>query len=140
MARVKIDLPSTYHFTTELPVRITDINYVGHLGNDSVLSIIHEARMRFLMDKGYTEVDIEGVGIIMSDTVIVYKSESFYGESLRIQIAVDNFSTFGCDIYYLIRENESGRDVVHAKTGIAFFDYQKRELAKVPEKFRQHFQ
>lgn len=139
MPRIKIDLPATYHFTTEIPIRISDINYGGHLGNDSVLSILHEARLRMLVEHGWTEMSVDGAGIIMSDSAVVYKSEAFYGESLRIQVAVKDFSNFGCDIYYLVRERESGREVVHAKTGIAFFNYETRKLAPVPAQFRQQF-
>lgn len=140
MPRIKLDLPSKFHFTTEIPIRITDINYGGHLGNDSVLSILHEARIRLFIEHGWTELNVEGsVGIIMSDSVIVYKSEAFYGESLRIQIAVQDFSKYGCDIYYLVRERENGREVVHAKTGIAFFNYQERALSEVPKIFQQQF-
>jgi acyl-CoA thioesterase FadM len=43
MARIKIELPQSFSFTCRIPVRITDINYGGHAGNDTVLSIIHEA-------------------------------------------------------------------------------------------------
>ncbi len=139
MPRVKIELPSLFHFTTEIPIRISDINYGGHLGNDAVLSILHEARLRMLLEHGWTEMNIEGVSVIMSDSVILYKSEGFYGESLRIQIAVKDFSNFGCDIYYLVRERESGREVVRAKTGIAFFNYEERKLMPVPEKFQKQF-
>lgn len=139
MPRIALELPTHFHFTTEIPIRITDINYGGHLGNDVVLSILHEARMRLLLEHGWTELNIEGAGIIMSDSVIVYKSEAFYGESLRIQIAVKDFSKFGCDIYYLVRERESGREVARAKTGIAFFDYHERKLLPVPEKFASVF-
>ncbi len=139
MPRIKLDLPTNFHFTTEIPIRISDINYGGHLGNDAVLSILHESRIRLLMEHGYSEFNVEGVGIIMTDSAIVYKSEAFYGESLRIQIAVQDFSKYGCDIYYLVRERESGREIVKAKTGIAFFNYEERKLAAVPEKFQQQF-
>lgn len=139
MPRIKIDIPASFHFTTEIPVRITDINYGGHLGNDSMLSIIHEARVRLLMEHGWTEFDAGGAGIIMTDSAIVYKSDAFYGESLRIQVAVNDFSRFGCDIYYLVRERESGREVVRAKTGIAFYDYGQKKLSNVPEEFKKKF-
>ncbi|MBI2428987.1 MAG: thioesterase family protein [Ignavibacteriales bacterium] len=139
MPRVKLELPTEFHFTTEIPIRITDINYGGHLGNDSILSILHEARMRMLMEHGWTELNIEGIGTIMSDSVVVYKSEGFYGESLRVQLSVRDITKFGCDIYYLVRERESGRDVVHAKTGIAFYDYEQKQLSPVPEKFLEQF-
>lgn len=139
MPRIKIDLPHHFHFTTEIPIRISDINYGGHLGNDAVLSILHESRIRLLLEHGYSEFNVEGVGIIMTDSAIVYKSEAFYGESLRIQISVKDFSKYGCDIYYLVRERESGREVVQAKTGIAFFNYEERKLASVPEQFKKKY-
>ena len=139
MPRIKLELPTHFHFTTEIPIRISDINYGGHLGNDAVLSILHEARLRLLIEHGWTEMNIEGVSVIMSDSVILYKSQAFYGESLRIQIAVKDFSNFGCDIYYLVRERESGREVVRAKTGIVFFNYEEKKIATVPEKFQLQF-
>ena len=139
MPRIKLDLPKHFHFTTEIPIRISDINYGGHLGNDSVLSILHDARLRFLMEHGYSEFNVEGVSLIMSDSIVLYKSQAFFGESLRIQIAVQDFSKFGFDIYYLVRERESGREVVQAKTGMAFFNYEERKLSPVPEKFKKKF-
>lgn len=39
MIRVKIELPEKFIIVTEIPLKISDINYRGHLGNDSVLSI-----------------------------------------------------------------------------------------------------
>jgi len=50
MARSRIDLPDSFPFGIDIPVRITDINYGGHLGNDAVLGLVHEARIAFLAD------------------------------------------------------------------------------------------
>ena len=74
MARIKLDLPEHFPFTIELQVRITDINYRGHMGNDALLSLLHEARVQFLAHYGLGEMDIFGVGLIMADSVIIYKS------------------------------------------------------------------
>ena len=57
MARIKIELPEKFIFSTEIPLRISDINYGGHLGNDAVLSIAHEARIRFFNKHGFKEID-----------------------------------------------------------------------------------
>ncbi len=139
MGRVKLNLPETFNYETEIKIRITDINYGGHLGNDSTLSIIHEARVRFLNNYGYSEIDIDGVGLIMSDTVIVYKSEGFYGDTLKVSITAGDFNPYGCDIYFKIENKDSGKEVVRAKTGIVFFDYNNRKIAKTPEKFKNLF-
>lgn len=137
MVRVKLELPEQFIYTTEVAIRITDINYGGHVGNDSILSIIHEARMRFLNAYGYTEGNIEGVGIIMSDVVIAYKSESFYGDIFRIDITVGDMSRTGCDFFYRIVNKKDGKEVARAKTGIIFFDYKNRKVMEVPSAFRQ---
>jgi acyl-CoA thioester hydrolase len=136
MARVKLQLPEKFIFSTEIQVRISDINYGGHLGNDSLLSIIHEARLRFLKNYNYSEIDVEGTGIILSDSVIVYKSEGFYGDILTVQVTVDDFNRHGCDIFYKLINKKTGKEVALAKTGIVFFDYNERKIACVPEKFK----
>jgi acyl-CoA thioester hydrolase len=136
MARIKIELPNKFIFTTEIPIRITDINYGGHLGNDSLLSIIHEARVRFLKHLGYSESNVEGVGIIMIDAGVQYKSESFYGDILMIEIGVMDFSKIGCDIIYKISNPGSRKEIALAKTGIVFFDYKNKKIVSLPEKFK----
>ncbi|MER3447075.1 MAG: thioesterase [Candidatus Dadabacteria bacterium] len=139
MARIKIDLPEEFDFSTEIPLRIGDINYGGHLGHDSVLSLTHEARVRLLRKYGFTEMDIDGSGLIISDAAIVYRSEAFYGEILKIDISICEFSKYGCDFVYKITEKETGREIARAKTGIVFFDYENRKVSLVPDKFKAIF-
>jgi acyl-CoA thioester hydrolase len=139
MARIRIDLPELFNFETEIPVRITDINYGGHVGNDAFLSIIHEARLKFLQNFGYSETNIEGKSLIMADSAIIYKAEGFYGDIFKIKIAVTEFSNFGFDLIYKISK-DSDNLVVIAKTGMVFFDYNVRRVTSVPEKFKNLFQ
>ncbi len=48
MGRIKIDLPQKILASVSIPVRITDINYGNHVGNNALVEIIHEARVQFL--------------------------------------------------------------------------------------------
>lgn len=137
MARIKIGLPDKFIFKTEIPIRITDINYGGHLGNDSLLSIIHEARVRFLKHLDYLESDVEGNGIIMIDAGVQYKSEGFYGDEFVIEVAVNDFTGIGCDFVYRITNKNTLKEIALAKTGIVFFNYAKRKTAPVPIEFKK---
>jgi YbgC/YbaW family acyl-CoA thioester hydrolase len=137
MARLKIEVPEKFFYKTEIRIRITDINYGGHLGNDSLLSIIHEARLRFLNHLGYSESNVEGVGIIMIDAGIQYKSEAFYADELIIEVAVNDFSGIGCDFVYRLTNKDSKKEIAVAKTGIVFFNYEKRKTAPVPSEFKK---
>jgi acyl-CoA thioester hydrolase len=137
MARVKLDLPENPVYAATVPVRITDLNYDGHVGNDTLLSILHEARVQFLTHFGFTEHNIGGKGIIMSDAVLVYKAEIFYGTTLTIEIGVADLHPHGADLTYRVMDGE--KEVARAKTGIVFFNYEKRKIAQLPEEFRTLF-
>ncbi|MFW6370207.1 MAG: acyl-CoA thioesterase [Bacteroidota bacterium] len=137
MARLKIQIPTAIIFETEVTLRITDINYGGHLANDAVLAIVHEARIRFLNSLGFSEKNIEGKGIIMTDAGIIYKSQAYHGDKLKISIAVDEISKLGFDLYYMINNAENGHEIARIKTGITFFDYTTNKIAAMPERFKE---
>ena len=50
---------------------IGHINYGRHLDNAQLLSLVSEARLRFFKSMGYTELDVEGVGIVVADALLV---------------------------------------------------------------------
>lgn len=141
MTRIKIDLPDKYLFTTEIPVRITDLNYGNHLANDAILALLHEARVRFLAHHdGWSEKNVAGEAIIMADCAIRYRGEGFYGDVLMIDVAVTEFTRKGCDLVYRVTEKSTGRAIADAKTGIVFYDYERGKTVSVPEAFKVKFE
>ncbi len=139
MARIDIRMTDHFVFKTEISVRITDINYGLHVGNDAFISLIHEARVRFLNHFGYSEADIEGKSMIISDLAVIYKSQAFYGDRLQFEIGVGEFNTYGCDIFYRVTHSQTHALVVLAKTGIVFFDFTANKVAVAPEVFSSRF-
>jgi acyl-CoA thioester hydrolase len=131
MARVKVDIPEHIHFDTTIPIRITDLNYGNHLGNDALLSIMHEARIQLLNHFGWNELNLGGASMIMADVAIEYKGEGFYGDTLHIKLAFSDLTKYGFDITYHIF-NQNGKEVAKAKTGMLCFDYEERKLISLP--------
>ncbi|ULQ58069.1 thioesterase family protein [Flavihumibacter rivuli] len=139
MARLKLDIPNQpFPFQTIIPVRITDLNYGGHVGNDTILSMIHEARVQYLASNGYSELSMAGVGLIMGDVGIEYKSELFYGDQVVVAVCAGDFSRVGFDLYYILEksEGEQKRLVAIAKTGMVCYNYQAKKIAAVPEEVK----
>jgi len=135
MPRIKIDLPERFCFSTEIPIYIGHINYGHHLDNSALLSLVSEARVRFFKALGYSELDIEGVGIVVADAAAQYKSEAFHGEILVVDMAANDFNKYGCDLVWRIADKASGREVARGKHGIIFFDYAIRKPAPAPAAF-----
>jgi acyl-CoA thioester hydrolase len=139
MARIKIDLPEHFSFSTTIPVRITDLNYGGHVGNDTILSIIHEARVQYLQQWGYGELTLAGVGLIMSDVGIEFKSELFYGQTIRASVTAADLTKLSFDLYYKLEVEKEGKIVLvaAAKTGMICYDYEKKKIAAIPDEVRE---
>lgn len=139
MARIKIQLPDHFSFSCSIPIRITDMNYGGHAGNDTILSIIHEARMQFLQSFGYTEMQFGGVGMIMADAAIEFKSELFYGDIVMASVAAGEVSKIGFELVYRLEKEMNGKKILVAiaKTGMICYDYEKKKIASVPEEAKR---
>lgn len=135
MARLTINLPEKFLFTTEIAVRVTDLNYGGHVGNDTILSIMHEVRVQFYRHLGFeNEITLSGtVGQIIADAAIVYKSESFLGDVLVSRLGISDFNKYGFDFIYLLTNKVTHKEVARGKTGIVCFDYTKRKVVSIPE-------
>jgi len=141
MGRVKIKFPDDNPlFVATIPVRIGDVNYGGHVGNDAVLSIIHEARMLMLSSKGYSEMNAGGNSMIMADVMISYKGESFYGDILTVCIYAEEITDRTFDLLYHLYTLRNGlnSDIAHAKTGMVCFDYDTRTIASITDELRKY--
>jgi acyl-CoA thioester hydrolase len=135
MSRIKIDLPETFSFSTSLAVRVTDLNYGNHVGNDKVLSFLHEGRMRYLKSLGYSELNMEGVSMIMADAALVFKNEMYFGDDLLISIRPTAFSRVGFDLMYKIEKKYELQlmTTVMAKTAMICFDYGLKKVVALPQ-------
>lgn len=139
MPRIKIDLPADFAYTSVIPVRITDLNYGNHVGNDTILSLIHEARVQYFHSLGYGELNFAGTGLIMADVGIEYKAELHYGDIVRASVAAGDFSRLGFDLYYKLEKETNGKTILvaAAKTGMVCFDYEKKKVAMLPAEARE---
>jgi acyl-CoA thioester hydrolase len=134
MARIKLTLPESFSFSASIPVRITDLNYGGHVGNDAILSLLHEARVQYLQSLHFTELDFAGTSLIMSDVAIEFKNELFYGSELKVYVTAGDFTKAGFDLYYELLIDRDGKEVTIAvaKTGMVCFNYTTRKVSPIP--------
>lgn len=138
MSRIKIEIPEKVIGTFSIPIRITDINYGSHVGNDAFAGIVHEARMQWLHQYGYTELSIEGIGLIMCDLAIEFRNESFYGDEIELQLSVGDITRVGFDLFYRLfaKRNTGNVLLAHAKTGMVCYDYAAKKVADIPGKLK----
>lgn len=140
MARLKLDFPDDlFIFSTQLTVRVTDINGANHLGNDSMISMISEARARFLFDYGLQETGADGLGIIVTDLATTYKAEAHARDQLVFEVGVMDFNQYGGDIVFRITRPQDSKLVALAKYGFVFFNYKTSQVTPMPPEFLAKF-
>lgn len=137
MPRIRLKPLSEYSFITEIKVRLTDLNYGGHLGNDRLLSLIHEARGAFLAEQGFTELDCGGVSLTLGDAALVYQGEAYAGDVLRFQVAAGEAGGSGFRIFYRVTRPADGTAVALAETGMVCYDYHTRRICPLPDPVRR---
>jgi acyl-CoA thioester hydrolase len=132
MPRLEIALPERFAYSTELEVRVSDLNYGNHVGNDQVLTLIHEARRRYIRSLGSDEIGADGMGFVIADAAIVYRAQAFYGDTLKVAVAAGEFQSRSCAFFYKVSK-PGGVTVAEARTGVVCFDFGKQKAVSFPE-------
>ena len=133
MPRIVLKPLNNYAFSTELTVRVTDMNYGAHLGNDRMLTLIHEARVAFLASHGFSEMDCGGVSLTMSDAAVNYLGQAFAGDVLRFDVSAGQPSRCGFRLFYKVTRPEDNHAIAVVETGMVCLDYKSRKLQKLPD-------
>lgn len=131
MARVTIELPDRFVFSTRVPIYTSHINQNRHLDSVALLTLFAEARARMLAAIDYRR-DRADVALIVADTAVVYRSEAFHGETLLFEIGAADFNKYGCDLVFRATVDGDGREVARGKNGMMFFDYRLKKPVPAP--------
>jgi len=131
-----------FRFSTEIDIRISDINYGGHLGNDRYLSLFQEARLRYLKQFGYSEMSIgDETSLIMSQAHINFKAEVFWADCLKIYVRISKIEMIKFLFEYLMVNSENqNKFIATGYTEMVGFDYQNRKVKRLPSKFVRNIQ
>ena len=137
MTRIHVAVPEKFLFRMEKTVGLSDINYAKHLDSVSIVKILHEARLQVLASLGFTEANVYGLGLVVTDLSVDYISESFANDRLIIDVGVSKFTRHGFDIGFKVSNKALETIVCNGNFGLVFFDFDKHQLASVPSGFEE---
>jgi acyl-CoA thioesterase FadM len=117
----------------ERQVGLSDLNFAKHLDSVAMVKVLHEARLQFLASLGFTESNIYGLGMMVTDLAIDYRAESFAGDRLVIDVGVSDFNRYGFDIGMQVTNDALDSVVCSAKFGIVLFDFDRHQISELPK-------
>lgn len=135
MPRVKLTELQSYEFQYDLTVRATEINYAGHLGNEALLALVHEARAVLLRQLNFLTLvrDSQRVGLTIADLAINFIAEAFAHDQLVVDSQISELRKKSFRLFHRIRRSE--KSIALIETGLVAFDYQTRQVVPLPENF-----
>jgi len=133
MPRVKLTELPNYEFQHHLTVRATDINYAGHLGNEALLGLVHEARANFLQQLKFNTIttDDQHTGIIIADLAVNFWAEAFAHDHLTIDCQIGDLGERSFRLYHRIRREE--QVIALVESGAVSYDYLAGEVIPLPQ-------
>ena len=128
-------------FRARYPVRVGDINYGGHLGNDKYLLLFHDARLAFLASLGASEKDIGGgTSMIMSEAHLRFQAQAFLGDELEVSVRPRDVMASRFTLDYEVTRIGDGAGVASGYTVLAAFDYAMQRVTRLPKAFQAALQ
>jgi acyl-CoA thioester hydrolase len=140
MPRVTLTEQLEYEFSHSLTVRTTDINYAGHLGNEALLGLVHEARAYFLKELNFNTVvgNEQPIGLLIADLVVNFKAEAFAHDQLTVDCKIGELQEKSFRLFHRIRCGE--QLIALVETGVVAFDYQSSHVVPLPVGFQNGLQ
>jgi len=135
MPRTKLTEQPVYEFCYPITVQPRDINYGGHMGVDSLISIIAAGRAYLFKCGGMRETNLgdSKTGIIMTDVQINLIAEGFMFDNLEVHTHIGDLTRNGFRLFHKVTRGDS--IIALAEMGFLTFDYDARKVVALPKSF-----
>jgi acyl-CoA thioester hydrolase len=135
MAKIKLKPRGSYQYQYNTTINVRDVNYGGHLGNDAVVALLQEARLRLLRDLGCSELDLgDGeTGIIMNELAVNYQSEGYLFDEISVLSEITDVKAASFRIQHRVIRGDT--TLALAEVGIVAFNYTSRSISEIPKTF-----
>ncbi len=120
-------------FSISLSVRSDDLNFAQHVAHQNYFTFFQEARIAYLQQLGFSEMDICGCGMLIAEASCRYRKELFFGDRLSVACRVVQVKPKAFVMAYAI-----GRDAALCAEGATtnlLVDPQTKKVVTLPHGF-----
>jgi acyl-CoA thioester hydrolase len=147
MSRVELIFPEPIVFSEKIVLRNTDMSRAGHLGFDSLVSIVHRVLNRFFDQRGLPIGEGGGVSYIVKDLAVIYQGEAHVGDVVSVNVGLGEGGEKWVELYFRVLRAEACQkgaerpfgqaNLALAKLAVLCFDYDKGATVAFPAGVRK---
>ena len=140
MSRIRLNFDDRV-FTYETLIRVwaTDITVGAQASPEAMVTMLSEARARYLNAQGIMEVESDFDGILITDLATEFVSRALAHQELIFEVGLSGKNKYGGDIVIRVTRREDGSDVMRAKFGFVCYNFYTNQVIPVTEKINKLF-
>ncbi|MBP9888483.1 MAG: four helix bundle protein [Leptospiraceae bacterium] len=140
MSNNKLEIPTYYPFSIEIPIRRIDLSLDVHVSFATILDIVMEAYLAFFANYKFNVLDLKESSVIFANANISYQGELFYKDIVKVEVAPDNFMEKAFDLNFRLTKENEKIPVAFVKIRVLFFNYSIKKVIPVPIEFKSNFE
>lgn len=125
-----------YRLVTQVPMRFSDTDALGHVNNAHYLSFLECARIDYLRVV-LNCIKAQDYNVIVARVEIDYKSPAYHYETLLVGLRVAEIGGASVVMEYRVEDKATGRLVANAKSVVVTFDYTLGRPKRVSDEWRR---
>jgi acyl-CoA thioester hydrolase len=129
-------------FTTPVPVRWSDIDMYQHVNHGTMVTILEEARVPFLIEP--FGGDFDTIGLLIAEVRVIYKGQLRLADSpLQVTIWVNRLRAVDFTLGYEVRSvlaDPDSKPAVIGESQLAAFHIEEQRLVRLAPHHREYLQ
>jgi len=142
-AKMKIDysaiLKKEFDFLQNINSRWRDMDVIGHINNETLLSYFEDARVKYFSSLGFSiNSSNASKSVILAGMKIDYLLQANYPDNYEVGCRITRVGNKSFDLLSIIFKEDSDRPVVGGVFSIVCFDYVEQKTILVPNNIREY--
>jgi acyl-CoA thioester hydrolase len=124
---------------TQVTVRFSETDALGHINNTSYFIYLEEARIRFIETLGF-KMNIENWNFILASTKCDFISQGYFDQNLTIRTYVSKIGTKSFQLEHDVISTQTNELIAKGNAIMVYFFFKKQQSEPIPELLRAGLQ
>lgn len=125
-----------FKYRTELEMRFTDLDMMGHVNNAMYFTYMEIGRTKYWTQA--IQWDWKKTGVVIGQASINYLKPLHLGDKISIYVRTSRIGNTSFDLDYMVVKMVNGQEVIcsKGKTVCVVYDYETKSPAAIPDRER----
>ncbi|WP_199426683.1 acyl-CoA thioesterase [Thermaerobacillus caldiproteolyticus] len=126
-------------YVTNVTVRFSETDALGHVNNTSYFVYLEEARIRLFEQLGYG-TDVTTWRFILASAKCDFVNQAYFGQTLKIETNVSKIGNKSFQLVHRILDAKTGTLIALGEAAVVYFNFETQQSEYLPDDLRERLQ